>query len=117
VTFQDLIKEPERWQGLVFLNACETGVASTNRGQEAVGMRSAILIRGSSFIVDTHWKVSAAGATPRLAQAFYDHYLKEQRYSAPESLQHAQLSILRQGSYSHPFHWAAYTVTGAQDRD
>jgi CHAT domain-containing protein len=125
---------------LAVLSACETAVVGRGVPDEAVGLPSAILQAGGAGVVASLWAVPDRSTT-LLMRAFY-RYLLEDRLAPDDALRHAQRwlrdatnDILARASgeappvgvvtrparrlweagrpYFHPYHWAAFTFSGA----
>jgi CHAT domain-containing protein len=91
---------------LVVLSACETGLGRLSRGVELLGLQRAFLVAGTPAVVTTLWKV-ADQSSYRLMSAFHERLSAD---GSARALQAAQRSMLQQ--FPHPFHWAAYGLTG-----
>ncbi|MCP3956757.1 MAG: CHAT domain-containing protein [bacterium] len=124
---------------LVTLSACETGLGEEVGGEGLVGLTRAFQYAGARSIVASLWSVSDR-STSALMERFYAH-LRAGR-SKDEALRAAQLDLLRRpvalprakvafletpGLFlrgllapadaeridaSHPFHWAAFQLSG-----
>ena len=104
---------------LVVLSACETsaGVSSglaRRSGQEEGGKALAGLVRafltaGARSVLATYWRVSVAEESDALMSEFYS---RGRSQNVAEALRGAQLSLIRQPRYSHPYYWGAYFVVG-----
>ena len=100
---------------LVFLSGCETALGaawSTDfaRGEDYATLAQAFLQGGTRNVVATLWRIEDRGAAV-MAERFYRAL---NRRSAVEALAHAQREMLRDRdrSYSSPYYWAAYQVSG-----
>ena len=97
---------------LVILSACQTDTGEITKGDDVFNLTNAFLdpsYRGVSSIVTTLWKIDDA-ASSQLIEQFYKNLA--QGISKAEALQQAQLTILNQADYSHPYYWAAFLLTG-----
>jgi CHAT domain-containing protein len=92
---------------LVTLSACETALGSVVNGDDVVGFTRGFLYAGASSIVSSLWKVDDA-STNLLMQRFYQNLKTMDKRLA---LTQAQLTVKE--SYPHPYHWAAFQLTGA----
>jgi CHAT domain-containing protein len=99
--------------GLVFLSGCETGVGAAwsnqfARGEDYATLAQAFLYAGARGVMATLWRIPDEGAA-LFAEHFYAHLA---RLPAPEALVAAQRDLLATPSYSAPYYWAAYQVSG-----
>ncbi len=94
---------------LVTLSGCLTAVGASTAGDEVIGLTQAFLVAGSRSVLATLWPVSDQ-ASKELMIAFYRHW----RNNAPaaEALRSAQLELMQDESYSAPYFWAGFTLTG-----
>jgi CHAT domain-containing protein len=94
---------------LVTLSACETGLGALGGGDEAQGLSRACLYAGASSLALSLWRVDdRAGSL--LMQKFYQGLL--QGLGKGAALRQAQLDLLRQPDYAHPFYWAPFILIG-----
>jgi CHAT domain-containing protein len=93
---------------LVVLSACQTALGDVHAGQGAAGLRQAFQLAGAKSVVATLWSVDDA-ATTHLTIAFFKR-LGEGMPKA-EALRQAQLELFAKKEMSHPFFWAAFTIT------
>ncbi len=91
---------------LLVLSACETA-----RGNEraALGLAGVSLKSGARSTLASLWKISDE-ATSKIMISFYKHLKKG--FSKAESLQLAQLELIRNPEYSHPRLWSPYLLIG-----
>ena len=95
---------------LVVLSADNTKIGELSRGDEIVGLNRALLYAGTPTVISSLWNVDDA-ATGLLMKKFYT-YLKEGMGKA-EALQKAQSWLRKEyPEYSHPYFWAAFSLTG-----
>lgn len=97
---------------LVTLSACQTALAGRGGSQDGSDLRSladAFSFAGCRSMVASLWKVED-NSTRDLMVVFYQN-LKAGKSKAA-SLQAAQLSLLKQERYSHPFYWAPFILIG-----
>ena len=95
---------------LVVLSACDSGLGRISSGDEFWGFKRTILGAGASAALVTLWPVYD-DSTSALMGTFYEKMKQDPTGSA---LRSAQLSLVRSKKYSHPVHWAAFTLIGSQ---
>ena len=95
--------------GLVTLSACNTAVQEKNPGAEVHSLAEAFSVAGGQSVLASLWSVSDEG-TRALMVRFYQEVLKGQTLG--EGLRRAQLSLLRDPRFAHPFFWASFTLLG-----
>jgi len=94
---------------LVTLSACETGVSEIEGGDEVVGLTRAFISAGASSVVASLWKVDDQ-STGKLMEKFYEGlHGGEDKATA---LREAQVWLMRQPQYSHPYFWAPFILVG-----
>ncbi len=92
---------------LLVLSACSTAVGDE---RAALGMAGAAVKAGASSVVASLWLANDA-STATLIPSFFQH-LKDAQINKAQALQRAQKSMLKSGSYQHPFHWAGFLLIG-----
>ncbi len=92
---------------LLVLSACKTA-----KGDEraALGMAGVAVRAGTRSTLASLWVVSDE-ATALLMTAFYEELAKNQATKA-EALRHAQLTILQDKEFAHPYYWAPFVMVG-----
>ncbi|MBI4471005.1 MAG: CHAT domain-containing protein [Acidobacteria bacterium] len=95
---------------LVVLSACETGLGKEVEGEGLVGLTQAFLYAGTASLVVSLWKVSDR-STPELMVSFYE-YLNIGAVTKSEALRGAQLRLIKNGRYAHPYYWAPFILVG-----
>lgn len=108
LTAQDIFNMELR-ASLVTLSACETGLGRLGGGDELLGLSRACLYAGASSLILSLWKVQDESVA-YLFDSFYRRLLGGQRKAA--ALRNAQIELLHQEKYAHPFFWAPFTLTG-----
>lgn len=91
---------------LVVLSACETGIGDISRGDDVIGLNRGFLFAGAAGIVSSLWQVPDESTT-YLMTRFYHHL---QATAPDEALAAAQRDA--RARYPHPYHWAAFQLTG-----
>jgi CHAT domain-containing protein len=94
---------------LVILSACESGVGEVKIGEGVMSLRRAFRIAGAETVLASQWKVDDE-ATNRLMTEF----MRRWRAGEPraKAWREAQLALLRSETFSPPYFWAAFTLTG-----
>jgi CHAT domain-containing protein len=95
---------------LAILSACESAGGQIYAGEGMVGTVWAFLAAGCPTTVAAQWNVSSA-STARLMLEF--HRALAAGAAPAQALRSAQLKLMRDPDYSHPFYWAAFAVFGA----
>ena len=94
---------------LVTLSACGTGLGKVLGGEGLLGLTRAFQYAGARSVLASLWSVSDA-STGELMSRFYGYLKKGQ--SKAEALRGAQLDLLQDSDFSHPFHWAGFELVG-----
>ena len=97
---------------LVVLSGCETGEGSFKDGEGVVGMSWAVLAAGAHATLASTWRVEASSTT-QMMLAFHQNL--RNGVSKAEALRHAELSVLHNEKYAHPFYWASFVLMGDGD--
>ncbi len=95
---------------LVVLSACQTGLGKLIRGEGMVGLTRAFMYAGAPSILVSLWSVSDI-STATLMGEFYKYLIKNKLYKT-DALRKAQLSLITNPNYSHPFYWAPFVLIG-----
>ncbi len=94
---------------LVVLSACETGIGDVQNGEGVYGLRRAFVLAGAESELMSLWKVDDE-ATRDLMKGFYTNL--QSGIVKSEALRQIQLSLIKSQEHSHPFYWAAFTLSG-----
>ena len=94
---------------LVTLSACSSGLGSEVVGEGIQSLARAFHQAGARSVVASLWAVSDR-STAALMGRFYES-LRTGR-SKDRALAAAQVSLIRGGRFAHPFHWAAFQLSG-----
>jgi len=100
---------------LAVLSACETANGRIAPGEGVMGMSWAFFVAGTHSIVVSQWKISSA-STSEFMTAFYQnlHSANEGvNRNKAEALREAELTLLKDDRYRHPFYWAGFVMVGA----
>ena len=95
---------------LVVLSACETALGKDIKGEGLVGLAHGFLTAGSKRVIASLWRVDDK-ATAELMRQFYQKMIKENLRMA-DALRKAQISLIQNKNFNHPFYWAAFTLQG-----
>lgn len=96
---------------LVILSACETGKSPLFIGEDLIGLVRGFMYAGSPSVIATLWRVSDE-CTPKLMNYFYDRLIKSE---TAEALQKAQVELLNEEKYEHPFYWSPFIHFGSSE--
>lgn len=92
---------------LLVLSACETATGDRN---SALGLAGIAVRSGARSTIASLWAVDDK-ATVALMTRFY-HELVQGKISKAEALRRAQISVLKQQHFSHPYYWSAFILVG-----
>ncbi len=92
---------------LLVLSACET---ATGDRLAALGLAGIAVRAGARSTIASLWAVSDE-ATVTLMTNFYQE-LSQGNVTKAEALRRAQISVLNQEKFSHPFYWSAFILVG-----
>ena len=104
---------------LVVLAACDTGRSAADTGDATAdanggaldGLARAFIFAGARNLVVSHWQIPTVPTT-RLMTAFFS----SGRASQSDSLRQAQLQLMNDPAYAHPYYWAFFSVVGDGSR-
>jgi CHAT domain-containing protein len=94
---------------LVTLSACETGLGRIARGDEILGFTRAFFYAGATSLIVSMWPV--ADESSALTMRTFYAQLTEGR-EAIDAMRTAQLTVLKNPRFSHPFFWAPFDLMG-----
>ena len=92
---------------LLVLSACETATGDTDA---TLGLAGIAVRAGARSTVASLWAVSDL-ATVNLMTNFYQA-LAQENVTKAEALRQAQISVLKDDTFSHPFFWSAFILVG-----
>jgi CHAT domain-containing protein len=95
---------------LVVLSACDTALGEEIEGEGIVGIVRGFMYAGSKRVVASLWQVADA-ATSELMNRFYVEMLTN-GLAPSDALRRAQLHIMSQRKWHHPYYWAAFSFQG-----
>lgn len=95
---------------LVVLSACDTGVGDVRTGDGVHGLQRALVLAGAETQLMSLWPVS-----DRSTRELMTRYYREVTAGAgrAEALRRAQVDLLRNPRYAHPYYWASFIQSGA----
>jgi CHAT domain-containing protein/tetratricopeptide (TPR) repeat protein len=96
--------------GLVVLSACQTALGKDVRGEGLIGLTRGFMYGGAPRIVASLWDVEDR-ATAALMKHFYEGILVRGETPA-RALRQAQLALLADRRWSHPYYWGAFVLQG-----
>jgi CHAT domain-containing protein len=100
---------------LAVLSACETANGKIASGEGVIGMSWAFFVAGTRSMVVSQWKISSA-STSEFMTAFYQKlHLENGRVNRnkAEALREADITLLKDERYRHPFFWAGFVMVGS----
>lgn len=92
---------------LMVLSACQTAEGDD---RAALGLAGMAIQSGARSTVASLWSVND-GSTAALMTAFYEE-LSNASVSKAEALRKAQIKILQDPEYSHPYYWSSFVLIG-----
>ncbi len=100
---------------LVVLSACDTGGGNSVSARTGVagsgaaldGLARAFIYAGARNLIVTHWQIPETSNQLIMTKLF-----KPDSGDQAEALRRAQLSLMDDKAYSHPFYWAAFSLVG-----
>jgi CHAT domain-containing protein/tetratricopeptide (TPR) repeat protein len=95
---------------LVVLSACQTGLGKLVRGEGIVGLTRAFMYAGTPSVLVSLWSVSD-NSTASLMEEFYKN-LVTAGLNKTDALRKAQLTLMSDVKFAHPFYWAPFVLIG-----
>ncbi|MEE4599914.1 MAG: CHAT domain-containing tetratricopeptide repeat protein [Desulfobacteraceae bacterium] len=93
---------------LVALSACNTALGKVTKGDELMGLTRAFIFAGTPSILGTFWSVNDE-STREAMERFYANLVKMDKFQA---MQQAQLSMIQDRRFQHPYYWAGFQIIG-----
>ncbi len=93
---------------LLVLSACQTAVGDQ---RAALGLAGFALRSGARSTLATIWSVSDQ-STAELMSEFYRQLTQPNQVSKAQALRQAQLKLLKNPLYHHPYFWAPFVLVG-----
>ncbi len=97
---------------LAILSSCESGRGKLS-GEGVIGMSWALLVAGCPTAVVTQWDVASASTSALMIEF---HRQLRKGHAPPEALRRAEITLMRDPHYAHPYYWAPFSVVGAAAR-
>jgi CHAT domain-containing protein len=94
---------------LVTLSACETGLGRIARGDEILGFTRAFFYAGASSLIVSMWPVADESSALTM-RTFYSQLANGDE--AIDAMRTAQLAVLHNPRFAHPFFWAPFDLMG-----
>jgi CHAT domain-containing protein/predicted negative regulator of RcsB-dependent stress response len=94
---------------LVTLSACETGLGRIARGDEILGFTRAFFYAGATSLIVSMWPVADESSALTM-RTFYAQLTEG--HEAIDAMRTAQLTVLKNPRFSHPFFWAPFDLMG-----
>lgn len=107
---------------LVVIDGAQTGIRAGNVARRLTtdadpstldGLVRAFLVANTRVVLATYWPVGGAAETESLMGVFYTEARSKPIGAA---LRQAQMMLMHQPQYSHPFYWGGYFTAGDSDR-
>ena len=97
---------------LLTLSACDTGLGGGRdaQGREIEGFGVIAQQQGAKAVLATLWPVADQSTAILMAEMYRRR--QDQYLTKIEALRQAQLSLLAQSRYAHPFYWAPFILMG-----
>lgn len=92
---------------LVVLSACDTGRSSGGNSDAVGGLVQTFVQAGARNLLVSNWSVDTVATEQLMTNMF-----KSTNKSQSEALTGAQLALISNPRYSHPFYWASFVVVG-----
>jgi CHAT domain-containing protein len=96
---------------LVVLSACQSGTGKLVKGEGLLALTRGFMYAGVPSLVVSHWEVDDA-ATTELMIRFYKSLLGTEQLHPAAALRAAQLSMMEENKWTHPYYWAPFALEG-----
>ena len=110
VSALDITKQQTARNAVIILSSCETSAGNAIDGPGIRGLTSAFLISGARSVVGSIWPVESTGTMELMSSVF--KYLVHDHRPIVNSLQAAQIELINNPMYRHPYYWSGFLVTG-----
>jgi CHAT domain-containing protein len=95
----------------VVLSACNTASSDGQSSEAISGLGRGFFYAGARALLLTHWSVETISAQQLVTETF-KRYGADKSLPRAEALRQAQLMLMRNPKYAHPFFWAPYALVG-----
>lgn len=110
LTPRDIFELPLEDTQMVTLSACESAIGEDrNVGRDVTSLAEAFWAVGPPTVVASLWKVSDDSTRALMVEAYKGIKAGKSKSSA---FQEAQLKLLKDPKYAHPFYWSPFVVFG-----
>lgn len=109
LTASDLLEHPFQAE-LVVLSGCSTAGGRQFSGEGSLGLSFSLMAGGAREVISTLWPVADAASVVAMTRMYEGLIVKKDESSS--ALRSAQLEMLAGKRWSHPRHWAAYSLLG-----
>ena len=114
VTLEQINKSPDidlPGIELATLSACNTAILTSANGVEVDSLAESIQSRGGKAVLATLWSVYDE-STASLMREFYAAKASDSTLTKADALQTAQLKMIGDASFSHPYYWSGFVLIG-----
>jgi CHAT domain-containing protein len=95
----------------VVLSACNTASSDGQSSEAISGLGRGFFYAGARSLLLTHWSVESVSAQQLVTETF-KRYVAAKSQGRADALRHAQLALMSNPKYAHPFFWAPYALVG-----
>ena len=95
-------------KNLIVLSACDTSIGKT-KGAEVSALGTAFELAAAPTVIASLWQVDDS-STSLMMQYFYQYFTAGE--SKVESLRKAQVDMIQNKKFSHPYYWAPFVLLG-----
>lgn len=99
---------------LAVLSACETANGRISPGEGVMGMSWAFFAAGTRSMIVSQWKVNSSSTAELMSNFYHSREASRRRsygYKA-DALRAADLQLMKDRRYRHPFYWAGFVMIG-----
>lgn len=114
ITLEQINRSPDidlKGIELATLSACNTAILTSANGVEVDSLAESIQSRGGKAVLATLWSVYDE-STAGLMLEFYTAKVNNTKLTKADSLQTAQLKMIRNERFAHPYYWSSFVLIG-----